>query len=182
MTVAQPHFWYIDKLERWSYPWGRVVQCESWCEERCFFLMNAAIPLGLVEKQDSKPQPLWLPRSCPLNTLVSSCGPTMPLQTNYSATIDHIPCPSLYLRAGQKYCLTGDPSRGQRLQVQHLSTHLPAWDVPGCNNSVGGNKAEVLKDSLLPACRWPQDLRALVCLDSSSSDPLGPQQTSKHVC
>ena len=84
-----------------------------------------------------------------LNVLVSSCGPMMPLQTNYSATIDHIPCLSLYLRAGQKYCPTDDPSRGQRLQVQHFSTHLPAWDVPWVqlNNSVGDNKAEVLKDT-----------------------------------
>lgn len=110
--------------------------------------------------------PLWLKSKTPslslcdcqdpvtLNVLVSSCGPMMPLQTNYSATIDHIPCPSLHLRAGQKYCPTDEPSRGQRLQVQHLSTHLPAWDVPWVqlNNSVGGNKAEVLKDSLLPAC------------------------------
>ena len=163
----------------------------EWCDVRVmvwrrrFFLMNAQLShfvwlksktpsLSLCDCQDP----------VTLNVLVSSCGPMMPLQTNYSATIDHIPCPSLHLRAGQKYCPTDEPSRGQRLQVQHLSTHLPAWDVPWVqlNNSVGGNKAEVLKDSLLPACRWPQDLRALACLDSSSSDPLCPQQTSKHVC
>lgn len=66
VTVAQPHFWYIDKLECWSYPWGeRVMQCESHGVKKVFLPNECpAIPLGLVEKQDSKPQPLWLPRSC----------------------------------------------------------------------------------------------------------------------
>lgn len=118
--------------------------------------MNAQLShLVLVEKQDSSLSLCDCQRSCHSECACFQLLAPMPLQTNYSATIDHIPCPSLYLRAGQKYCLTDDPSRGQRLQVQHLSTHLPAWDVPWVqlNNSVGGNKAEVLKDSLLPACR-----------------------------
>lgn len=72
----------------------------------------------------------------------------------------------------------------RRLKVQHIPTCLPVWDVywDQPNNCVSGNMVEVLKHSLLLACRWPQDLRAVMCLDYSSSDPLCLHQTSKQVC